>query len=45
MAKVFRKAMSLTDEQLNTAQLVSCKLAQNFGPARFASAIKRLMKS
>ena len=44
MTKVFREVMVLSDEQLQTAQHISCELANRFGPVRFVSSIKRLMK-
>ena len=44
MTRVFKQAMALDDEQLKTAQRISCELAQGYGPARFASAIKSMLK-
>lgn len=43
MARTFKSAMALTDEQLRVAQHTSCELAKQFGPARFAAAIKSLL--
>jgi len=44
MTRVFHKAMSLSDDQFNRAQPMSCELAKSFGPARFASAIRSMLR-
>ncbi len=43
MTRVFRSAMSLPDNQLLTAQAVSCELSQLFGISRFVSIFKAML--
>lgn len=43
MTRVFHKAMSLSDDQFNMAQPMSCELAKSFGPARFVLAIRSML--
>ena len=45
MAKTFQQAMSLSNDQLNMAQSVSCELANGFGPERFATAISSRLEN